>query len=525
MSQYIYLLREREFIKTNEEIYKVGMTKKENFERFNQYPKGSLLLFQMICNDCANIEKDIIKIFKEKFIQKKNIGTEYFEGDFNEMIEIIYSTIKNFVMDSKISDECSSKCEKIIQDEDEDEDEDDDDEDKLRYEIKTFKEWFESNKISNLIITNKKGEGYFRFNGSLWHKLYDRTKPDFDVDYMEELSGLIEHYQPTLWKIDSFNSKLYNDDELTNYKYSYINNETNERLTIREYYLLDDSEKKNYSYKKQKINILFGVDYNIEKIRKDTIKECYVKNYEYYKLKPYEYVFSDNSKGEVIYYIFNSQKFKFTNVDELINEKILTKEYRGERNFTIKNICNINIVDQILDSLIETETKNEYKKLLQNIIFTPNEKTIIFNDYDTCLMSTWINDLLYSISGNYSCVYSEQYYEDKKNIIKQIETKKTRLIIITYKSRKYNSVEKQKDTFLKLGIRNIIVQYPKSNLYRLENYRNYLKHNKDLIMQILFNESAYIPSCEWESEIQHDDSIFYRSSLLMTNFLKWICIS
>ena len=46
---YIYLLQEREFIKTKEHIYKVGMTKQENHERFNQYPKGSILLFQMIC--------------------------------------------------------------------------------------------------------------------------------------------------------------------------------------------------------------------------------------------------------------------------------------------------------------------------------------------------------------------------------------------------------------------------------------------------------------------------------------------
>ena len=33
MTQYIYLLQEREFIKTKEYVYKVGMTKKENYER------------------------------------------------------------------------------------------------------------------------------------------------------------------------------------------------------------------------------------------------------------------------------------------------------------------------------------------------------------------------------------------------------------------------------------------------------------------------------------------------------------
>ena len=32
---YIYLLKEREFIKTKEDIYKIGMTKKPNHERFS----------------------------------------------------------------------------------------------------------------------------------------------------------------------------------------------------------------------------------------------------------------------------------------------------------------------------------------------------------------------------------------------------------------------------------------------------------------------------------------------------------
>ena len=95
MTNYVYLLQEREFIKTNEKIYKVGMTQKENFERFNQYPKGSVLLFQIICHDCKNMEVQVIKQFKEKFIQRKDLGSEYFEGNYKSMIDIIYSTVKS----------------------------------------------------------------------------------------------------------------------------------------------------------------------------------------------------------------------------------------------------------------------------------------------------------------------------------------------------------------------------------------------------------------------------------------------
>jgi hypothetical protein len=95
MTNYIYLLQEREFIKTKENVYKVGMTKKENHERFNQYPKGSVLLCQIICNDCNNMEKTVLKKFKETFKQRKDIGNEYFEGDYKNMIDIIYLTIKD----------------------------------------------------------------------------------------------------------------------------------------------------------------------------------------------------------------------------------------------------------------------------------------------------------------------------------------------------------------------------------------------------------------------------------------------
>ena len=95
MTNYIYLLQVREFIKSKENIYKVGMTKKENHERFNQYPKGSVLLFQMICNDCKNIERIVNKKFKETFKQRKDIGNEYYEGCYKNMIDVIYLTIKD----------------------------------------------------------------------------------------------------------------------------------------------------------------------------------------------------------------------------------------------------------------------------------------------------------------------------------------------------------------------------------------------------------------------------------------------
>ncbi len=92
VTNYIYLLQEREFIKTNENIFKIGMTQKENHTRFNQYPKGSILLFQIICQNCIFVERKIKEEYKNKFIHRKDIGNEYFEGNVEEMINLMYNT-------------------------------------------------------------------------------------------------------------------------------------------------------------------------------------------------------------------------------------------------------------------------------------------------------------------------------------------------------------------------------------------------------------------------------------------------
>ena len=95
-THYIYLLQEREFIKTKENIYKIGKTTQQNNNRFKQYPKGSILLFQIICSNCHKIEKNLIYIFKQQFKQYNDIGREYFEGDYKLMMDLIYKFVLNY---------------------------------------------------------------------------------------------------------------------------------------------------------------------------------------------------------------------------------------------------------------------------------------------------------------------------------------------------------------------------------------------------------------------------------------------
>ena len=96
MCEYIYLIQEREFIKTKENIYKIGKTKQENLKRFNSYPNGSNLLLYSICSNCSNIERVIIKLFREKYILQKDIGNEYFKGNHYEMMKDINDIIFNY---------------------------------------------------------------------------------------------------------------------------------------------------------------------------------------------------------------------------------------------------------------------------------------------------------------------------------------------------------------------------------------------------------------------------------------------
>ena len=88
-SHYIYLIQEREFIKTGENIYKIGKTTQQRTCRFREYPKGSVLMLHIQVKECHELEKKLIEIFTEKFILRKDIGAESFQGDPIEMKKIL----------------------------------------------------------------------------------------------------------------------------------------------------------------------------------------------------------------------------------------------------------------------------------------------------------------------------------------------------------------------------------------------------------------------------------------------------
>jgi len=93
MDGYIYICYERELQLLNLPIYKIGRTR-DIYQRIHQYKKYSIVISTFYCTEHVLTEKDLIKIFTNKFKLCKNIGSEYFTGDLIEMQETILQYIK-----------------------------------------------------------------------------------------------------------------------------------------------------------------------------------------------------------------------------------------------------------------------------------------------------------------------------------------------------------------------------------------------------------------------------------------------
>ena len=88
--EYVYLLHEREFLNSGRQLYKIGRTSQSPNDRFDDYPKGSCVVFYLRVPDSKATEKAIKTAFKLKFKQDRDIGQEYFEGDVNDMIQSLF---------------------------------------------------------------------------------------------------------------------------------------------------------------------------------------------------------------------------------------------------------------------------------------------------------------------------------------------------------------------------------------------------------------------------------------------------
>lgn len=77
---YIYLIRTREHLVSDQKIFKIGKTTQTPKRRLNGYPKNSKVLLFLEVNDCHTAETELLQIFRSLYIARTDIGAEYFEG-------------------------------------------------------------------------------------------------------------------------------------------------------------------------------------------------------------------------------------------------------------------------------------------------------------------------------------------------------------------------------------------------------------------------------------------------------------
>lgn len=95
---HIYVIKEREFIKTKENIYKIGRSKNIR-NRMPSYPKDSLIYSILYTKDVNRTEKDMIRRFDTIFIKRRDIGVEYYECKEDEIMREVTKMIHELYTD------------------------------------------------------------------------------------------------------------------------------------------------------------------------------------------------------------------------------------------------------------------------------------------------------------------------------------------------------------------------------------------------------------------------------------------
>lgn len=102
---YLYIIHEREFIKTNENVFKFGRTF-DIFTRFHQYPKGSKLILSVNSNNPVAHERIILDALRTHFCNRRDIGAEYFECSLSKMISMV--SRMSLVLNSQDFSDCKT---------------------------------------------------------------------------------------------------------------------------------------------------------------------------------------------------------------------------------------------------------------------------------------------------------------------------------------------------------------------------------------------------------------------------------
>jgi hypothetical protein len=506
-TNYIYLLCEREFIKTNEPIYKIGRSLQENLKRIQSYPNGSKLLLQSICEDCTDSEKELIKLFKLNFIHRNDIGNEYFEGNCYKMIQIMTEylittfTQKNlFDIVHNVEDKSDENTESVKDKNYENTENDEEEEHEHEFIIDNIDEYLKVSTIEKIIITNEKTtEGYLRLkttSNHLWHKIFACGTSE------EDLMGFLEN--------------CHNED-------CYVKNNTIVTFNYRRMHSEFEDIKRH------------RVNCNYEEIYRCIKKKCYQKIPNRINLKNNMYIMQckDNS-GNRKYLQLNAKDFTFSDISHELNDTIITLDDCGVMmSFKLyQNIIhcleeiNTKIVCEILQILIGDQDEYIKFKRLCYYIFngTYIENPILFEDKTGGFLTSWLKRAMEFVrmNGNYI-----DYFDNDKLTSSEYINKSNKIIFLHNNTKFIKKVETiKKKTHISIFVNTKI--YCDRNKYNQLN--KFIFENKHLILDLvqdkecIFSPIFYQRLKDNELNETDIDNIFYKYSFLGINFLKWCCV-
>lgn len=485
---YIYLLQTREFVNAKQSVYKIGKTNQEHNKRFNNYPKGSVLLLQVICNNCHTIEKDLIETFKKKFKLRDDIGAEYFEGNHLEMMEIIFPMCRNNLQNSQILIQKQQISQSVKQCSEPSQTTEQNNQNlsplsfsllntnqKLNTEPQISQErlceLYESAKIKRICQAEQEKLNQNKEQEKQQEKqlnFYERCNQAAGISFLPhgpELKNVtpklsVETYE--IWSKFS-NIDIVVINELGDGYFRYIKESTAWIVmgTGFEFSLKDIIE----------VNSITEPPYssiNVEKIYGNILKVCFRKKVQIYKMAYHEFLIDfEDSNCEQIACVFDSINKTHKRIEEFGKKIILENG-----SYFIKNNPRCDIEFGFIGAMIHLVTNDEtrllYKKLMYNMLVIPSEK-IIFYDYGTHLLTDLVCDLCQALGVNDQKLVSKIYFSNKKEYEKEMKNGKIRYAIISQYEENFNE---RLEYLRKSNIPNIIVKNyrDKRDFYNQDNY-------------------------------------------------------
>jgi len=89
----IYLLRDIRFKEQGAPVYKLGKTQYTDGRRFQGYAKGHEIIISIMVDDADKSETELLEVFRAKFKERKDVGSETFEGNRRAMLDEILKHI------------------------------------------------------------------------------------------------------------------------------------------------------------------------------------------------------------------------------------------------------------------------------------------------------------------------------------------------------------------------------------------------------------------------------------------------